>query len=514
MSIEVITRQDKRFPSLNRGHNARFPASTSDDASRVELCDNAEDVAEALQRVVSAGLRPTVRSGGHCYEGFVYNNPDGAILDLSLLTQTIPVSGAPRYRIGAGTQLATAYIDLYKRYGVTLPGGSCGTVGAGGHICGGGYGLLSRLQGLTSDWLSAVDILTVDSHGKVIPRRADKKNHPDLFRALRGGGGGNFGVITNYYFDVLPSAPQEVMTAYVAFAWADMTPERFAGIVNAFGNYWETRGRDPDTWGLFSILGLTHFSSGHLGLSTQFCNPDGTCQDLRVLYEFLDRFEPFKPVAGTHANMATATGGRLAVLHNSGVDSHKARANMSRHLWLNATVRGGEGSGGEGRSKYKSSYMKRNFTAAEIACCYKHLTRDQPGTNLRGFNLSIDSYGGAVNRSQLVEETAVCQRSSVMKLQFMAFWSRPEEDAGNIQWMNEFYTDLYSGPDAEPSHKGTPYFNDRYQGCYINYPDVDMLKYSYWPQLYYGEQQYPFLQEVKRKYDPNNIFHHAMSIRA
>ncbi|HEX4019854.1 MAG TPA: BBE domain-containing protein [Acidobacteriaceae bacterium] len=515
MSIEVVTKQDVRFPTLNQGHNARFPPSAADAASRIELCDTAEDVAAALQQIVNAGLRPTVRSGGHCYEDFVYTNPNGAILDLSLLTQTTPVPGAPRYRIGSGTQLVTAYIDLYKRYGVTLPGGSCGTVGAGGHICGGGYGLLSRLHGVTSDWVSAVDILTVDRHGKVIPRRVDKNNDPDLFRACRGAGGGNFGIITNYYFAVLPPAPQEVIAAYVAFAWADMTPERFAGIMSAYGNYWETRGKDPDTWGLFSLLDLRHSSSGHLGLAIQFCNPDGTCRDLRVLYEFLDRFEPFQPIAGTHANMANATGGRLALLRNSGIDSREEMYNMSRHLWLNATVQGGEGGGGgEGRGKYKSSYMKRNFTPAEIACCYKHLKSNPPGTDLRGFTLSIDSYGGAVNRKELAEQTSVSQRSSVMKLQFMAMWRHPEDDAGYIQWMSDFYTDLYSGPDADPNHKGTPYFNDRYEGCYINYPDKDMLAYSYWPQLYYGEQLYPFLQSVKRRYDPNNIFHHAMSIRA
>ena len=141
MSIEVVTKQDPRFASLNQGHNARFPPSASDAADRIEVCDTPEDVAQALQRIVSSGQRPTVRSGGHCYEGFVYTNPHGAVLDLSLMTQTTPVAGAPRYRIEAGTQLATAYLDLYKRYGVTLPGGSCGTVGAGGHICGGGYGV-------------------------------------------------------------------------------------------------------------------------------------------------------------------------------------------------------------------------------------------------------------------------------------------------------------------------------------------------------------------------------------
>jgi hypothetical protein len=514
MSIEVVTRQDPRFPSLNQGHNARFPPSASDAASRIEVCDTAEDVAQALQRVVSSGERPTVRSGGHCYEDFVYTNPHGTILDLSLLTRTTPVAGAPRYRIETGTQLGTAYLDLYKRYGVTLPGGSCGTVGAGGHICGGGYGLLSRLHGLTCDWVSAVDILTVDRQGKVISRRVDNDNDPDLFRACRGAGGGNFGIITNYYFSDLPPAPQQVITASVAFSWADMTPKRFTGILSTFGNYWETRGQDKDTWGLFSLLGLTHSSSGHLGISVQFCNPDGTCRDLHVLNEFLNLFEPFNPVAGTRANMASATGGRLNTLHSSGSNTLEARYNMSHHLWLNATVRGAEGgAGSERRGKYKSSYMKRNFTPTEIACCYKHLRRDQPGTNMRGFTILVDSYGGAINRTDLVERTSVTQRSSVMKLQFMAIWEHAEDDAGHIEWMRDFYTDLYSGPDAEPNHKGTPYFNDRYEGCYINYPDRDMLSYSYWPQLYYGDRLYLFLQNVKRRYDPNNIFHHAMSVR-
>jgi FAD/FMN-containing dehydrogenase len=137
-----------------------------------------------------------------------------------------------------------------------------------------------------------------------------------------------------------------------------------------------------------------------------------------------------------------------------------------------------------------------------------------PGAELRGSMLEIDSYGGAINRKGLAESTSVAQRSSIIKMQPMTFWSNPEDDAAHSQWLSEFYTEMYSGSDADPHHLGTPYPSDRYEGCYINYPDKDMLAYSYWPELYYGtEGLYPFLQSVKRKYDPNNIFHHAMSIR-
>jgi hypothetical protein len=516
MAIETVNQQDVRFAILNRGNNGRFPPTEADAASRIELCDNAEDVANALQRAISASLRPTVRSGGHCYEDFVYTNPKGAILDLSMFSDTTPIAGAPTYRIATGTQLGDAYTDLYKRAGVTLPGGSCTTVGAGGHITGGGYGVLSRLHGITPDWVSAIDILTVDKKGQVVPRRVDAKNDPDLFRACRGAGGGNFGIITNYYFEKLPKAPHEVIHAGVRFAWEGMTQERFTKILQTYGNWCATRGQDPDTWGLFAIIGASHSESGGFGVSTQFCNPDGTCKDLRVLNEFLDLFESCKPEAATAENTHPAMAERLPPprdnAQNVCVDGQH-RMNLSP--WLSATVHGGGGRGGVERLKYKSCYMKRNFSVAETVCFYKHLNRKVPGASMRGAMVLIDAFGGATNRKELIEETAVTQRSSVMKLQFLSSWIDPKEDAAHIGWMQDFYTDLYSGPDADPNHKGTPYPNDHYEGCYINYPDKDMLQYSFWPQLYYGNKDlYPFLQSVKRRYDPNNVFHHAMSVRA
>lgn len=102
-----------------------------------------------------------------------------------------------------------------------------------------------------------------------------------------------------------------------------------------------------------------------------------------------------------------------------------------------------------------------------------------------------------------------------MKLQYQSYWKRAEDDAGRLRWMSDFYTATYSGANVPPAYRGTPFPGDFYEGCYINYPDRDMLAYSFWPQLYYGNKDlYPFLQDVKRRYDPNNVFHHAMSIRA
>ena len=508
MAITVL-RQDTRYNTLKKGHNLRWPASEADGVGRIEICETAEDAADALQRIVNSGVRPTVRSGGHCYEDFFANNPDGALLDLSLLSQTNPPGTGAPYKIGPGTQLWQAYTELYKRYGVTIPGGTCGSVGAGGHISGGGYGPLSRLHGLTVDWLTGVEILTVDAKGKVVPRKVDRTHDPDLFRACRGAGGGNFGIITSYIFDKLPQPPQEVMLAHISWAWAEMTPERFTKILTTFGDYWKTRGKDPDTWGMFAVLVVSHQAGGRFGMSVQFCNPDGTCKDLSVLTEYLDRFQDCKPTSGDPASSSVYGASPTSAGQPVCIGAHT----MTHYDWLLA-VEADTGGGGSSRAKYKSAYMKQGFTPEDARCMYKHMTRTMPGVDLRSSLVQIDSYGGAINRKNLADETAAAQRSSVIKLQYQTYWREEKDDDARLTWIRDFYREMYSGADVDPRYIATPYPGERYDGCYINYPDKDMLAHPFWPQLYYSDQgMYSFLQDVKRRYDPNNVFHHAMSIR-
>ncbi|WP_233581478.1 hypothetical protein [Acidipila sp. EB88] len=74
MSV-TVNRNDSRFESLKKSHNTRFPIEAGEAAGQIILCSSEEETTQALQAIVSAGLRPTVRSGGHCYEDFVTNNP-------------------------------------------------------------------------------------------------------------------------------------------------------------------------------------------------------------------------------------------------------------------------------------------------------------------------------------------------------------------------------------------------------------------------------------------------------
>jgi FAD/FMN-containing dehydrogenase len=514
----IVTKQDPRYSMLRRGRNARWPADTAEEVSRIEVCEDANDAADALQRIVSAGMRPTIRSGGHCYEDFVVNNPNGAIIDVSTLNHISAAPGgkAP-YEIGPGAMLGSVYSELYKKYNATLPCGSCYSVGAGGHLSGGGYGVLTRLQGLSVDWMTGVDILTVEINGKVTNRHVNKHHDADLFRALRGGGGASFGVVTNFYFDKLPPAPQNLSTAAVSFPWDTMTEDKFVHIVQTYGDYLCTRGQEADTWGMFTFMGLTHKApGGRIGISATMHDMDGT-NDLRVPTEFLDRFlkcgdadSPDDPPATAHQQQQ---GGRAQQRELSPCVAGQHR--FTTRPWLEATIGGGGGVGGNGttRGKYKSCYMKKNFTAEEAKRLYKHLTLEVPGITSGGI-VAVDSYGGAMNKASLADETAIPQRASVMKLQYQLYWQKPEEDEARVKYFDEMFTDVYSA-NVDKEHAGTPFPNEYYEGCYINYPDVDMTRYKFWPELYYGTTGlYPFLQAVKKKYDPNNIFHNSMSIRS
>jgi FAD/FMN-containing dehydrogenase len=488
MPVVTVDRDDPRFPALRKGHNLRFPATDAEAASRIVLCADAADCASALQRLVSAGIRPTIRSGGHCYEDFVANNPSGAILDLSLHSGVGAEAGGKPYVICPGAMLGDVYQRLCKQYGVMLPAGTCYTVGAGGHISGGGYGRLSRLHGLTSDWITGIDILTVDLRGHVVTRRIDKDHDAGLFLACRGAGGGNFGLITAFHFDHLPAAPREVALASLSIPWEVLNEESFTRLLIAFGEYWEGPGQAAETWGLSVVMTLGSRGKGRrINLDAQFCNPDGTARNLAVLYDFFQRFREFDP-------QLSGAGG-----------APRSYPVAGRLPWLDAVL--SEPGGLATRGKYKSTYMKRTFTSGECTALYELLG----GENAHGFVLEVDGYGGAINNPERARDTAIVQRSSVVKLQWQCYWDEQSDDARHLKFMDDLYTAVYTGPHVPEAYQGTP-FGPRYEGCYINYPDADMLRYPFWPQLYYGDL-YPFLQKIKDQYDPHNIFHSSMSIR-
>lgn len=171
---------------------ARRIASTQFDAIRpqaVAFCESSADVATVVRFAGDNALHTVPRSGGHSFGG--YSTTDGVILDVSRMNQ-IQVNGAT-VTVGSGTQQIDALAAL-SPHGLLLAGGQCATVGVGGFLQGGGIGMLTRKAGLGADRMVSAEVVLAD--GRAV--RASRHENADLFWALRGNGGGNYGVITSY----------------------------------------------------------------------------------------------------------------------------------------------------------------------------------------------------------------------------------------------------------------------------------------------------------------------------
>lgn len=500
--------------SDRQGFNRRWYAPN---VQYVYTPSTAQELADALADAEARyGTPGAVRlaSGRHCYESFVYDITTRVIVDVSLLRGIghDPVDG---FWIESGNSNWNAYVALLNGFGVTLPAGSCYSVGAGGHICGGGYGVLSRLHGLTVDWLTAVDIVgrAGASDFKVIRASADSPDPAirNLFWACRGGGGGNFGAIARYYFKTLPAAPSSVSIETYTFPWSTMTRASFEGIIRYFESNFT--GQDPATWSTFAILKLSHKAAGQINIIAITFSGNG-------LEDFAQAHDPV--VARRQAELE-ALGAVEAPLgpiagHPAWIEAPDDQ--VRRYYTFLEGMQYLNGSGPNQRGKYKSAYMKQAFPAGQVDTLWKWLHDYNPpaGVDFTQSLCQVDAYGGQINRVA-PNATPVPQRSSIMKLQYQTYWQTSDpvgtpDPAGepHLAWIRQFYTEMYA------STGGVPAPNAVTDGCYYNYPDTDLGEFNDREralQLYFKENlrsTSPNLVDTKTYWDPGNFFQHAQSI--
>lgn len=507
-----------------QGFNRRWYAPS---LQAVHVPTEIDDVAGHVEAALSTyGRNVKVTSGRHCYEDFVYNDDTQAIIDMSALSRAGYDLEQKAFFVEAGCDTWTAYVSLLNGHGKTIPAGTCSTVGAGGHISGGGYGMLSRLHGLTVDHLSAVDIVTWDAvTGRatlrcVSPTSSDRAER-DLFWALCGAGAGNFGVIVRYWFADLPDAPSRATHWFLDWDWADLTPKAFAALLEEYGDL--AASLPPEQ---HSTLRLTHASAGQVGMFLQIAAGTDCDNHARSVGKQVDALrQRFAKVARTRPALRSLHGQRAFV----GVPP--ARQSVHHLTYLQA-LKARSGSGPNRFGKHKSAYMRKGFPPDQVEAIYEWLNRTPPGICAGGLSqslLQVSSYGGAVN-ARRADATPVPQRSSILKLQYQTYWDNDshlgqadsgaarDQEASHLEWVRGFYEDVYAAYGGAPDPTRDP--SGTVDGCYYNYPDVDLgtrtdgrLEQAL--RLYFGDnlrQNARNLVAVKRRWDPQDYFNGAQSI--
>jgi aclacinomycin oxidase len=160
--------------------------------------------------------------------------------------------------------------------------------------------------------------------------------------------------------------------------------------------------------------------------------------------------------------------------------------------------------------KVKDALLKRRLTDRQIGVAYDDLTRAD--CDVMGGMLGLATYGGRTN-TVAPDATASAQRGAILDMACTTGWLDRDEEATNLAWVRGFYRDLF----AESG--GVPVPGEAYDGALINHPDTDLADPTVntsqvpWHTLYY-QANYPRLQRIKARWDPRNVFRHALSIRA
>ena len=446
----VIGPSSAAYPSAYAPFNERFDGVKP---LAVLRAAGAADVKQAILWARRHGIRIRARSGGHSYAGYS-TVANGLVIDLSALDRIAVNRSTQRATVGAGALLIDVYARLAKA-GATIPAGSCPTVGVGGLALGGGVGFASRKLGTTADNVLALTIVTAD--GRVLT--CDRSRHADLYWACRGGGGGNFGVVTGFRFRIHPVN----RASYFVLTWPWTSMDEAVAAWQRFAP------RAPE--GLFSVCRLaTGTSQPTVQAFGQFFGAEATLISL---------LEPLRDVPGV--SVSTGTSSYLDLME---------RWAGCKTLTLDECHPSPSGTLGRDRFLAKSDYVAKRVPAAGIATLRRWVEKRQG----RGGGAAIlDSYGGAINRVA-PGATAFVHRRELFSIQYYASSGNAVGDASALAWLRGFRSAM------KPFVSGF---------AYQNYIDADLVD---WERAYYGSN-YPRLRRVKSKYDPDNVFRFRQSIR-
>ncbi|MBD3305271.1 FAD-binding protein [candidate division KSB3 bacterium] len=406
-------------------------------------CANVNDVVQAVNFARNNDLLVAVRGGGHNVAGTALCD-DGLVIDLSLMKK-VEVDPDARTAVAQGGATIADLDAATQPHGLAAPMGVVSQTGIAGLTLGGGIGWLRRKYGLSSDNVLSFELVTAD--GRVL--NVSKNEHPDLFWGLRGGGG-NFGVVTAFEYQLHPVSP-EVMFVFVLYHASKMQE-----VLRSYRDYCATA---PDEVSSFMIAGNVPSSEdfppeihGEPFVLFGACYAGSVEEGQQVLQPLREFAEPMVDASGPMPYTDVQT-----ILDAEFPDGF-------HYYW---------------KSLYLDSLDDPVIDG--VAACNEQ--RPSPLSTV-----DIWQMGGAISRFS-EDDSAVGSRDAPYLLGIEANWDPSEDDDANIAWARKCIADMQ------------PFSNGRQ---YLNFPGF--LEDQEQTMRTTFDNRYERLVALKNKYDPTNFF--------
>ncbi|MCD7462776.1 hypothetical protein HAX54_049341 [Datura stramonium] len=425
-----------------------------------------------------------VRCGGHSYEGTSSVSLEGSpfvVIDLMKLDGVSLDLDSGTAWVQGGATLGQTYYAISQASNVHgFAAGSCPTVGVGGHISGGGFGFLSRKYGLAAD--NVVDALLVDAQGRVLDRESMGE---DIFWAIRGGGGGIWGIIYAWKIRLL-NVPNTV-TCFILSRSGSKT------YVSQLVHKWQ----------LVAPMLNDYF---YLSVSIR-AGPDEINSQFNGFYlgprnEAISILNKTFPELGLLKDDCKEMSWIESVLFFSELDN-TFNVSLLKERYFNKKT----------YFKAKSDYVRTPISMDGIMAALDVLKKEPKG------HIILDPYGGAMQR---ISEEAIAfphRKGNLFGIQYLVEW-KEEDNYTNwyIEWIREFYNTM------------APFVSSKPRAAYVNYMDLDLGVMDYlflntssanhnhaverarlWGQKYFLNN-YDRLVKAKTTIDPLNVFRHQQGI--
>lgn len=441
LNSEIITPNDKEYDNLRQEWNRsiqKYPIA-------IIYCENVCDISQAILYARENSIDIRIRSGGHNYEGYSTGNR-ALVIDISKINNIQINYQENTLTVGGGIKNAQLY-NYISQLGYPFPGGLCPTVGVSGFCLGGGWGYSARKFGLGCD--SLIEAELVNYKGYLL--KANEYTNKNLFWALKGAGGGNFGVVTSMTFKLPPKVNR---VTYFQIYYPKTTKETQIKFLQIWQNWISTVDNSINaSGGLYNSIDEPNYIYIR-GISY---NTIEETKDLLKDFYYIESID----ISFEYAPFLT--------IINEVASSYPPY------------------------EKFKSGgrFVNRYYSTNELSNIADIINQPRPNGSILT-SINIYGFGGKISDVDKFE-TAYYYRDAKYILYIQSIWEDNKYRENNVDWvLNNF-----------------KYIYDITYGSYINFPTLELPHYEV---NYFGENICR-LKKVKEKYDPYNVFSFPQSIK-